>query len=137
MSKHKGNVVDVWSILDKQGADAVRWFFYTNSAPWLPNRFYEEAISESQRKFMGTLWNTYAFYVLYADIDNFNPTKYKLEYDKLSELDKQKQELQNEKDNEVDNNDKKDEIDEANEDSDSETKEDKPEEEKEPDGSEI
>ncbi|MBE5813064.1 MAG: isoleucine--tRNA ligase [Clostridiales bacterium] len=88
MSKHKGNVVDVWGVLDKQGADAVRWFFYTNSAPWLPNRFYEEAISESQRKFMGTLWNTYAFYVLYADIDNFNPSEYKLEYDKLSELDK-------------------------------------------------
>ncbi|MBP3284398.1 MAG: isoleucine--tRNA ligase [Clostridia bacterium] len=88
MSKHKGNVVDVWSVLDKQGADAVRWFFYTNSAPWLPNRFYEEAISESQRKFMGTLWNTYAFYVLYADIDEFDPTKYTLEYDKLSEMDK-------------------------------------------------
>lgn len=88
MSKHKGNVVDVWSVLDKQGADAIRWFFYTNSAPWLPNRFYEEAISESQRKFMGTLWNTYAFYVLYADIDAFDPTKYTLEYDKLSEMDK-------------------------------------------------
>jgi len=88
MSKHKGNVVDVWSVLDKQGADAVRWFFYTNSAPWLPNRFYEEAISESQRKFMGTLWNTYAFYVLYADIDNFDPSKYSLDYSTLTELDK-------------------------------------------------
>jgi len=88
MSKHKGNVVDVWGVLDNQGADAIRWFFYTNSAPWLPNRFYAEAVSESQRKFMGTLWNTYAFYILYADIDNFNPTEYKLEYDKLSELDK-------------------------------------------------
>ena len=88
MSKHKGNVVDVWSVLDKQGADAVRWFFYTNSAPWLPNRFYEEAISESQRKFMGTLWNTYAFYVLYADIDNFDPSKYSLDYNTLTELDK-------------------------------------------------
>ena len=60
MSKHKGNVVDVWGVLDNQGADAIRWFFYTNSAPWLPNRFYAEAVSESQRKFMGTLWNTYA-----------------------------------------------------------------------------
>ena len=88
MSKHKGNVVDVWSVLDKQGADAIRWFFYTNSAPWLPNRFYEEAISESQRKFMGTLWNTYAFYVLYADIDNFDPSKYSLDYNTLTELDK-------------------------------------------------
>jgi len=88
MSKHKGNVVDVWSVLDKQGADAVRWFFYTNSAPWLPNRFYEEAISESQRKFMGTLWNTYAFYVLYADIDKFDPSKYTLDYNTLTELDK-------------------------------------------------
>ena len=88
MSKHKGNVVDVWSVLDKQGADAIRWFFYTNSAPWLPNRFYEEAISESQRKFMGTLWNTYAFYVLYADIDKFDPSNYTLDYSKLSEMDK-------------------------------------------------
>ncbi len=88
MSKHKGNVVDPWSVLDKQGADAVRWYFYINSAPWLPNRFYEEAVSESQRKFMGTLWNTYAFYVLYADIDQFDPKKYKLEYEKLSVMDK-------------------------------------------------
>ncbi len=88
MSKHKGNVVDPWSVLDKQGADAVRWYFYINSAPWLPSRFYEEAVSESQRKFMGTLWNTYAFYVLYANIDRFDPKKYKLEYDKLSVMDK-------------------------------------------------
>jgi len=88
MSKHKGNVVDPWTVLDKQGADAVRWYFYINSAPWLPNRFYEEAVSESQRKFMGTLWNTYAFYVLYADIDKFDPKKYKLEYEKLSVMDK-------------------------------------------------
>ena len=88
MSKHKGNVVDPWSVLDKQGADAVRWYFYINSAPWLPNRFYEEAVSESQRKFMGTLWNTYAFYVLYAGIDQFDPKKYKLEYEKLSVMDK-------------------------------------------------
>lgn len=88
MSKHKGNVVDPWLVLDKQGADAVRWYFYTASAPWLPSRFYEEAVSEGQRKFMGTLWNTYAFYVLYANIDKFNPTEYKLEYNKLSVMDK-------------------------------------------------
>jgi len=88
MSKHKGNVVDPWTVLEKQGSDAVRWYFYTSSAPWLPSRFYEEAVSEGQRKFMGTLWNTYAFYVLYANIDKFNPMKYKLEYDKLSSMDK-------------------------------------------------
>lgn len=88
MSKHKGNVVDPWTILNKQGADAVRWYFYIGSAPWLPSRFYEEAVSESQRKFMGTLWNTYAFYILYANIDKFDPTQYKLEYDKLSVMDK-------------------------------------------------
>ncbi|TYQ15063.1 UNVERIFIED_CONTAM: isoleucyl-tRNA synthetase [Acetivibrio alkalicellulosi] len=88
MSKHKGNVVDPWTLLDKQGADAVRWYFYINSAPWLPSRFYEEAVSETQRKFMGTLWNTYAFYVLYANIDQFNPYENKLEYDKLSTMDK-------------------------------------------------
>lgn len=88
MSKHKGNVVDPWTVLDKQGADAVRWYFYTESAPWLPSRFYEEAVSEAQRKFMGTLWNTYAFYVLYANIDQFDPTKYKLDFEKLSVMDK-------------------------------------------------
>ncbi|MBR2860984.1 MAG: isoleucine--tRNA ligase [Clostridia bacterium] len=88
MSKHKGNVVDPWSILDKQGADAVRWYFYTGSSPWLPSRFYGEAVSEAQRKYMGTLWNTYAFYVMYANIDKFDPTKYTLEYDKLSVMDK-------------------------------------------------
>ena len=88
MSKHKGNVVDPWSILDKQGADAVRWYFYTGSAPWLPSRFYEEAVSEAQRKFMGTLWNTYAFFVLYANIDKYNPADYKLEECKLSFMDK-------------------------------------------------
>jgi isoleucyl-tRNA synthetase len=88
MSKHKRNVVDPWVVLDKQGADAVRWYFYTGSSPWLPSRFYEEAVSEAQRKFMGTVWNTYAFYVLYANIDNFNPTDYKLEKEKLSTIDK-------------------------------------------------
>jgi len=88
MSKHKGNVVDPWSVLDKQGADAVRWYFYTGSAPWLPSRFYEEAVSEAQRKFMGTLWNTYAFFVLYADIDGYDPSKYNLKDCKLSMMDK-------------------------------------------------
>ena len=88
MSKHKGNVVDPWSVLDKQGADAVRWYFCASSSPWLPTRFYDDGVSEYQRKFMGTFWNTYAFYVLYADIDEFNPMEYKLEYDKLSQMDK-------------------------------------------------
>ena len=88
MSKHKGNVVDPWTILDKQGADAVRWYFYTGSSPWLPSRFYGEAVSEAQRKYMGTLWNTYAFYVMYANIDKFDPTKYTLDYDSLSVMDK-------------------------------------------------
>jgi isoleucyl-tRNA synthetase len=88
MSKHKGNVIDPWTVLNKQGADAVRWYFYTGSAPWLPSRFYEEAVSESQRKFMGTLWNTYAFYVLYANIDGFNPREYELRHDKLPVMDK-------------------------------------------------
>ena len=78
MSKHIGNVVDPWSVLDKQGADAVRWYFYSGSAPWLPSRFYGDAVSEAQRKFMGPLWNTYAFYILYAEIDQFDPTKYTL-----------------------------------------------------------
>lgn len=88
MSKHKGNVVDPWSVLDVQGADAVRWYFYSASAPWLPSRFAGENVSESQRKFMGTFWNTYAFYVLYANIDNFDPTKYELKYDTLNMMDK-------------------------------------------------
>ncbi len=88
MSKHKGNVVDPWTVLDKQGSDAVRWYFYTSSAPWLPSRFYEEAVSEGQRKYMGTLWNTYAFFVLYAEIDKYNPSEYKLEECKLSLMDK-------------------------------------------------
>ncbi|MBO4534524.1 MAG: isoleucine--tRNA ligase, partial [Clostridia bacterium] len=88
MSKHKGNVVDPWSVLDKQGADAVRWYFYTASSPWLPSRFHADNVSESQRKFMGTLWNTYAFFVLYADIDKFDPTEHRLENCKLNQMDK-------------------------------------------------
>ena len=88
MSKSKGNAVDPMDALNKYGADAIRWYFYSNSAPWLPNRFHEDAVVEGQRKFMGTLWNTYAFFVLYAEIDKFNPTEYKLEYDKLSVMDK-------------------------------------------------
>jgi isoleucyl-tRNA synthetase len=76
MSKHKGNVLDPWTVLNKEGADATRWYFYAGSAPWLPSRFYEDAVIEYQRKFMGTLWNVYAFYILYADIDNFNPKDY-------------------------------------------------------------
>ncbi len=88
MSKSKGNAVDPMDALNKYGADAIRWYFYTNSAPWLPNRFHEDAVMEGQRKFMGTLWNTYAFYVLYANIDNFDPTQYSLEYDKLAVMDK-------------------------------------------------
>ena len=88
MSKHIGNVVDPWSVLDKQGADAVRWYFYTSSAPWLPSRFYPEAVSEGQRKFMGTLWNTYAFFVLYADIDKYNPAEHDIKKCKLSLMDK-------------------------------------------------
>ncbi len=88
MSKSKGNAVDPFEALEKFGADAIRWYFYINSAPWLPNRFHEDAVTEGQRKFMGTLWNTYAFYVLYAEIDQFNPMHYKLEADKLSVMDK-------------------------------------------------
>ena len=88
MSKHIGNVVDPWSVLDKQGADAVRWYFYTGSSPWLPSRFYEEAVSEAQRKFMGTLWNAYAFFVLYAEIDGYDPSKYDISKCKLSLMDK-------------------------------------------------
>ncbi len=88
MSKSKGNAVDPFDALEKHGADAIRWYFYANSAPWLPNRFHDGAVSEGQRKFMGTLWNTYAFFVLYANIDNFDATKYTLEYDKLSVMDK-------------------------------------------------
>lgn len=88
MSKHKGNVVDPWTVLDKQGADAVRWYFYTSSAPWLPSRFAEETVSEAQRKYIGTLWNTYAFFVLYAEIDKYDPSKYDLKKCRLSVMDK-------------------------------------------------
>ena len=88
MSKSKGNAVDPFDALNKLGADAIRWYFYANSAPWLPNRFHDKAVVEYQRKFLGTLWNVYAFFVLYADIDGFDHTKYTLEYDKLSVMDK-------------------------------------------------
>ena len=88
MSKSKGNAVDPFEALETYGADAIRWYFYINSAPWLPNRFHGKAVQEGQRKFMGTLWNTYAFFVLYANIDEFDATKYELEYDKLPVMDK-------------------------------------------------
>ncbi len=88
MSKSKGNAVDPFDALEKFGADAIRWYFYTNSAPWLPNRFHDKAVTEGQRKFMGTLWNTYAFYVLYANIDSFDPTKYELKNCALTVMDK-------------------------------------------------
>ena len=88
MSKSKGNAVDPFDALNKYGADAIRWYFYINSAPWLPNRFHGKPVVEGQRKFMSTLWNTYAFFVLYADIDNFDPTKYELNYDQLPVMDK-------------------------------------------------
>ena len=88
MSKSKGNAVDPFDALETYGADAIRWYFYVNSAPWLPNRFHGKAVQEGQRKFMGTLWNTYAFFVLYANIDNFDASKYTLEYDKLPVMDK-------------------------------------------------
>ena len=88
MSKSKGNAVDPFEALEKHGADAIRWYFYSNSAPWLPSRFHDDAVTEGQRKFMSTLWNTYAFFVLYANIDEFDATKYTLDYDKLTVMDK-------------------------------------------------
>ncbi len=88
MSKSKGNAVDPMEALNKFGADAIRWYFYSNSAPWLPNRFHEDAVKEGQSKFIGTLWNTYGFYVMYADIDNFDPTKYKLDTANLCAMDR-------------------------------------------------
>ena len=88
MSKSKGNAVDPFDALNKHGADAIRWYFYSNSAPWLPNRFHDKAVTEGQRKFLGTLWNTYAFFVLYANIDEFDATKYTLDYEKLPVMDK-------------------------------------------------
>jgi isoleucyl-tRNA synthetase len=88
MSKSKGNAVDPFDALQKHGADAIRWYFYSNSAPWLPNKFHDKAVQEGQRKFLGTLWNTYAFYTLYAEIDQFDPTKYTLDYASLPVMDK-------------------------------------------------
>ena len=88
MSKTKGNAVDPFEALERFGADAIRWYFYSNSAPWLPNRFHDKAVQEGQRKFLGTLWNTYAFFVLYANIDEFDASKYSLEYEKLSVMDR-------------------------------------------------
>ena len=104
MSKSKGNAVDPFEALEKHGADAVRWYFYSNSAPWLPNRFHDKAVTEGQRKFMGTLWNTYAFFVLYANIDSFDASKYELDYDKLSVMDKWMLSRVNSSVAEIDNN---------------------------------
>ena len=91
--RSKGNAVDPFDALEQHGADAIRWYFYSNSAPWLPNRFHADAVTEGQRKFMGTLWNTYAFYVLYANIDEFDPTKYSLESVSYTHLDVYKRQV--------------------------------------------
>lgn len=104
MSKSKGNAVDPFDALATYGADAIRWYFYINSAPWLPNRFHGKAVQEGQRKFLGTLWNTYAFFILYANIDGFDATKYSLEYDKLPVMDKWLLSKLNTAIEEVDNN---------------------------------
>ncbi|QNM04790.1 isoleucine--tRNA ligase [Qiania dongpingensis] len=104
MSKSKGNAVDPFDALETYGADAIRWYFYVNSAPWLPNRFHGKAVQEGQRKFMGTLWNTYAFFVLYANIDNFDATRYSLDYEKLSVMDKWLLSKMNSMVKDVDNN---------------------------------
>ena len=104
MSKSKGNAVDPFEALEKHGADAVRWYFYSNSAPWLPNRFHDKAVTEGQRKFMGTLWNTYAFFVLYANIDSFDATKYSLDASSLSVMDKWMLSRVNSSVREIDNN---------------------------------
>ena len=104
MSKSKGNAVNPFEALEKHGADAVRWYFYSNSAPWLPNRFHDKAVTEGQRKFMGTLWNTYAFFVLYANIDSFDATKYSLDVNSLSVMDKWMLSRVNSSVREIDNN---------------------------------
>ena len=104
MSKSKGNAVNPFEALEKHGADAVRWYFYSNSAPWLPNRFHDKAVTEGQRKFMGTLWNTYAFFVLYANIDSFDATKYSLDASSLSVMDKWMLSRVNSSVREIDNN---------------------------------
>ena len=88
MSKHKGNVLDPWIILNEQGADAMRWYLFTTSPPWYPSRFYQDAVIEAQRKFLNTLWNVYSFFVLYANIDGFNPKEYEMAVEDRTDIDK-------------------------------------------------